>query len=197
MNYTITQAADAVGKGRSTIHRAIKEGRLSAHRGDGGTYYVDASELARVFPMASQESPKRDVVVHHNTPSGTEAATLALKVTMLEVALEREREAVAREREVADRERDVSDDLRKRLDRAEERVLALTAQPAPPPTSEPPAMVEELRRRLEESEAHIRALVTAAPPPAPQAAQEQLGQALVGVTPTGTLKGLLGRLLGR
>ena len=142
MEYTITQAAEVVNKGRSTLHRAVKEGRLSAYRGDGGTYYIDASELARVFPMAAHEQPKRDAMAHHDTPSETELATLALRVSMLETALEREREAVVREREVADRERDVSNDLRRRLDRAEERVLALTHQ-APQGPPEPPAKASE------------------------------------------------------
>lgn len=57
---------------------------------------------------------------------------------MLERQLERERQDREREREREDRERemilarerDMVDDLRKRLDRAEERVLALSAQPA-------------------------------------------------------------------
>jgi hypothetical protein len=54
------------------------------------------------------------------------------------------------------------EDLRKRLDRAEERVLALTVQPAPAtpqPAPELLAVVDQLRKRLEESEARNQALV--------------------------------------
>ncbi len=183
MRYTITQAADRVGKGRSTIHRAIKAGHLSAHRGVGGTYYVDASELARVFPMPSPGQPTRDAMAHDDMPSGSDAAALALKVEMLEAALEREREAVAREREVADREREAtdreraaSDDLRRRLDRAEARVLALSPPAASTPDPTP---------------------VTTTPPPAPQAAQERRRKVSVGATPTGARWAFLGRLWRR
>ncbi len=71
--------------------------------------------------------------------------------------------------------RETVDDLRKRLDRSEERVLALSAppaQPAPAPGHELPAMVEELRRRLETSEAHVRALVREASPTPPPPSEE-------------------------
>ena len=135
MNYTITQAAEAVGKGRSTIHRAIKEGRLSAHRGEGGTYYVDASELARVFSMAFHKPAHRDTTADRETPSETGVSVLSLRVSMLEAALEREKDVLAHEREAHERDRETSsltiEDLRRRLDRAEERVLALSPPPAP------------------------------------------------------------------
>ena len=121
MNYTITQAAQAVGKGRSTIHRAIKEGRLSAHRGEGGTYTVDASELARVFTVEAHAPAQRDATAYHDTAAETELATLSLKVALLEVALDRERDTLAHEREA-------TADLRRRLDRAEDRAQALTYQ---------------------------------------------------------------------
>jgi uncharacterized coiled-coil protein SlyX len=184
------------GLSRSTLNRATKIGKLSAHRDEAGAIYVDASELARVFTVTNPEPAQRQAMPSHDEPRDEGVEVLEMRVAMLEAALERERQAVAREREVADRERDVSDDLRKRLDRAEARVLSLTVQPAPEPAPEPPAMVEELRRRLEESEAHIRALVTAAPP-APQGAQKRPSEPSAGVTSAGPLRGLLGRLLGR
>jgi excisionase family DNA binding protein len=49
MKYTIGQAADATGKPKSTISRAIKSGRISASK-DGNKYQIDPSELHRVFP---------------------------------------------------------------------------------------------------------------------------------------------------
>ena len=55
MKYTLKQAADASGKDKSTIQRAIKSGRISATINDLGNYEIDPSELHRVFePVASQ-----------------------------------------------------------------------------------------------------------------------------------------------
>ena len=55
MKYTLKQAADASGKDKSTIQRAIKNGRISANINDLGNYEIDPSELHRVFePVAAQ-----------------------------------------------------------------------------------------------------------------------------------------------
>jgi hypothetical protein len=50
MAYTLGQAAKAAGRSKTTIHRAITSGRLSASRTDTGDYSIDPAELARVFP---------------------------------------------------------------------------------------------------------------------------------------------------
>ena len=49
--YSLAQAAQAAGKSKPTISRAIKAGRLSATRTDDGSYAIDPAELARVFPL--------------------------------------------------------------------------------------------------------------------------------------------------
>jgi hypothetical protein len=51
---TLGQAARATGKAKVTLARAIKSGRLSAGRGDDGSYVIDPSELARVYPLTSE-----------------------------------------------------------------------------------------------------------------------------------------------
>ena len=57
MKYTLKQAADASGKDKSTIQRAIKSGRISANINDLGNYEIDPSELHRVFEhVAPQHS---------------------------------------------------------------------------------------------------------------------------------------------
>ncbi|MEP3342367.1 MAG: hypothetical protein ABJO09_08655 [Hyphomicrobiales bacterium] len=69
-----TQAAKAVGKSVPTITRAIKSGKLSANKLDGGGYEIDPSELFRVWravtssnsvtqPMLERETPKEDSVL--------------------------------------------------------------------------------------------------------------------------------------
>lgn len=50
MNYTLSQAAKATGKSKSSISRAIDTGRISANR-NGNLFEIDAAELHRVFPL--------------------------------------------------------------------------------------------------------------------------------------------------
>lgn len=119
MEFSLSAAAKATGKGKSTVHNAIKTGRLSARREEDGSYKIDASELARVFKLNVPMNVQVDDIEPLREPQGTEAAVLQVKVAMLEDQLARERET----------SRDTIDDLRKRLDRAEERVHALTYQP--------------------------------------------------------------------
>jgi hypothetical protein len=48
--FSLQQAANATGKLKPTIARAIKSCRLSAARNESGGYEIDPSELSRVFP---------------------------------------------------------------------------------------------------------------------------------------------------
>ncbi len=128
MEFTLSAAAKATGKGKSTIHNAIKSGKLSARRTETGSYQIDASELARVFKMNPVEGSRLDDPEPSSEPFRTEVAVLRTKVTMLEDQLARERETNS----------DTLSDLRKRLDRSEERVLALTNQATPNPQESPP-----------------------------------------------------------
>ncbi|MGZ3295082.1 MAG: excisionase family DNA-binding protein, partial [Xanthobacteraceae bacterium] len=50
--HTTRSAAKAVGFAKSTIYRAVKAGRLSAHKLTGGTYAIYPGELHRVFPRS-------------------------------------------------------------------------------------------------------------------------------------------------
>jgi predicted site-specific integrase-resolvase len=49
--HTLSSAARAAGVARSTIYRAVKAGRLSAHKLTSGTYVIYPGELLRVFPI--------------------------------------------------------------------------------------------------------------------------------------------------
>ena len=114
MGYSMRQAAEVCGRSRTTLHRALKNGRMSGTQDEAtGEWSIDPSELRRVFPWTGNvhEHKSTDVQVEY-TPRTDEV--MAVKVAMLEDQLERERETVA--------------DLRKRLDRAEDRVTALTDQ---------------------------------------------------------------------
>ena len=60
--HTPTTAARATGLAKSTIYRAIKAGRLPAHKLDGGTYAIYPAELCRAFPSAPSPSRAASVV---------------------------------------------------------------------------------------------------------------------------------------
>jgi hypothetical protein len=138
MELPLSAAAQATGKGKSTLLRAVKSGKLSSRRTEDGTFMVDTSELVRVFPMKhlgrAVDAPRsaNDAIWSAGEPPGAsdaEKAVLQVKVTMLEEQLQRERETV--------------DDLRKRLDRAEERAHALTYQ-APQERSKAASLLSRL-----------------------------------------------------
>ncbi len=130
MELSLSAAARATGRSKSTIGRAIKSGKLSARRDDAGGYHIDASELARAFDW----NPSGPVPWSATAPLGpvpgppvqgdVPVEVLEAKLTLLEQALDREREALAHERET-------TADLRQRLDRSDERVRALLGQAAP------------------------------------------------------------------
>jgi hypothetical protein len=51
--YSLKQAADAVGRGKPAILKAIKGGRISAHKDANGQWQIDPAELHRVYPMVT------------------------------------------------------------------------------------------------------------------------------------------------
>ena len=68
-----TQAGKAVGKSVPTITRAIKSGKLSAEKRDGGGYDIDPSELFRVWPAVSKDSDVTQKILGRETPNETSA----------------------------------------------------------------------------------------------------------------------------
>ncbi|WP_143809734.1 hypothetical protein [Paracoccus yeei] len=132
---TLSQAAKAISKSKSTLNRAIKSGRLSAVRNEDGTFSIDPSELARAFP---QNGPERAPMVHHEPALERPGTEDSSKVAMLEQLLEKEREALAREREV-------SADLKEDRDRWRAQATGLlsdlrTAQEKAAPAASPEAL---------------------------------------------------------
>ncbi|WP_313138105.1 hypothetical protein [Paracoccus jeotgali] len=129
---TLSQAAKATGKSKSTLNRAIKSGKLSAARNDDGTFSIDPAELFRAFPeRASDPTPERPAV-----QAGT--GELQSRVNTLEALLQKEREALEREREALQREREISDDLKEDRDRWRQQATALLADQRSDPPLEPP-----------------------------------------------------------
>lgn len=72
--FSLRQAAEQAGVSKSTILRAIQNGRLSAARTDDGGYAIDAAELCRVYGerVAQQTS---NVAMGQDAPIGGTGAT--------------------------------------------------------------------------------------------------------------------------
>lgn len=64
MVYTLGEAAKATGKSKATISKAIKSGRISAHKDETGTFQIAPSELHRVYPPTVSSE-------HKETPENT------------------------------------------------------------------------------------------------------------------------------
>ena len=94
MKYSASKAAEAVGKSVPTITRAIKSGKLSAEKLDGGGYEIDAAELHRVWPPVTSKGDDTPAKLGRETPNET---------ALLQVKLEAKDELLTRvERELAD-----------------------------------------------------------------------------------------------
>ena len=85
---SLSQAAKATGKSKSTINRAIKTGKLSATRHQDGTYSIAASELFRAFPNGTTKGSEWVDTQPVKEPDGT----AHVRIESLEAALQRERE---------------------------------------------------------------------------------------------------------
>lgn len=132
MKFSLSEAAKATGKNKTTIQRAIKSGKISAIKGDGGSYEIDPSELHRVFPLTVAQ---RDA--QHMQSNDPQQAKFTPENSQIDRVVELEKElAVARERANGleaqkDQMADTINDLRKRLDSSEGRVTALLADSRP------------------------------------------------------------------
>jgi hypothetical protein len=126
MKLSLGQAAKETGLDKSTISRAIKSGKLSAHRKESGGYEIDPAELFRVFSPASQKPDPMALPLDVPTETLLENRELRIKLEMAELR-------------IRDKEDEVRD-LRRRLDtESEERrklTLMLLAQPQSPPSKE-------------------------------------------------------------
>jgi excisionase family DNA binding protein len=142
MILTVKQAAEATGKSKPTILRAIQSHKISATRHEvTNAWMIDAAELHRIYPPASAQQVRIEPMMQG--ASDNDAVLLRRELALMTVERERER-AQLQER---------IDDLTHRLDEeaAERRKLTaiLTDQRertiiTPPP--ETPATAPAKRR---------------------------------------------------
>jgi hypothetical protein len=84
---SLIKAAELTGKSASTIHRAMKAGRLSFDINDHGERTVDASELFRVFPPKASEETLEEL----RDDTSSNIARHAMQLENMEVELRAER----------------------------------------------------------------------------------------------------------
>jgi hypothetical protein len=90
MKHSLGTAAIATGKSKTTIHRAIKSGKLSAFKNDDGTFEIDPAELHRVFDPVTNGVAGNTAMEQSVTPDAV--ALIAQENAFLKLQLERERE---------------------------------------------------------------------------------------------------------
>lgn len=121
VSYTLGEAAKAVGKSKTTLHRAIKSGRISATKADDGAYAIEPAELHRVFPAAAKEQQQEQQDRNDKEHQGNTLETLRIKLDLLE--RERDRERSLMEETIAD--------LREDRDRWRQQATALLEDKRP------------------------------------------------------------------
>lgn len=92
--HSISEASRLTGKSRSTIHRHIKNGKISKEIGNDGSPVIDTSELQRAYGLKqsqdTSETPKKQ---QPDTPPETTALQVELD------ALKRENELLREDRD--------------------------------------------------------------------------------------------------
>ena len=108
MQLRLPDAAKQVGLHRSSLFRAIRAGRLSATRTEGGDYLIDTSELFRAYPPKVEPSQPNasdasGCVEPRATSPATEINELRLRIATLETELRAQRDLITRlDRDKAD-----------------------------------------------------------------------------------------------
>ena len=134
MKYTLSQAAEATGKNKATIQRAIKSGKISAPKNSSGAYEIDPAELHRVFDATAQRvaqhpnaTTRNTNVTGRNSPDNNALQRIAELEKELAVAEERKNGLEGQLHHLSE----TVDDLRNRLDQSEGRVTALLSDQRP------------------------------------------------------------------
>lgn len=146
--YTLGTAAKACGVSKSTIHRAIRSGRISARaKDDGQGYEIDPAELHRVFPPISEEvtrnSSHEGSVVRSGTGSGNGEnhpqpdIEVAVRLARAEASLEALKEVLELERKRAEELRAERDRWAGIAESSQRQITHLTTKSEPEPETKP------------------------------------------------------------
>jgi excisionase family DNA binding protein len=122
MPFSLSKAAKVAGVSKTTVHKWVKTGKLSATKGVDGTYSIDRSELERVT-SARQQVTSTSITPdanQDNTTSSIQPLDLSIyrSNTINEVKYAAALEAVIHERKLL---REQVNELRQRAEAAEKR----------------------------------------------------------------------------
>lgn len=114
MRYSLKQAAEATGRSKPTIWRAIQTHKISATKDEiNGSWTIDPAELHRVFPPVSNaDTPP----LQNGNLKQYEMAPNTHEIEILRRDLHHAGEKIAALKENLERERETTNDLRRRLD---------------------------------------------------------------------------------
>ncbi len=121
MTYTLKEAAKATGKSKTTIHRALKSGKVSAIRTNNGAYAIEPAELHRVFPPIPAERDVEHSIMNVEEHTRNDLGTLRLQLESTEKERDRERQQL----------KEMIADLREDRDRWRQQATALLEDKRP------------------------------------------------------------------
>jgi septal ring factor EnvC (AmiA/AmiB activator) len=140
----LSEAARLTGKPRSTIHRAMKDGRLSYTIGPDGARLIDPAELERVYPLQADSNTATDALsVSRNRLQHldlvAELAAERARVQGLEARLTDAQDQIADLRQQRDREAMERAKTQTQLSEVQTKLTALLTDQRPAPPNPPPA----------------------------------------------------------
>ena len=122
MPFSLSKAAKVAGVSKTTVHKWVKTGKLSASKGADGTYSIDRSELERITSARKQvtSTPVTPDQTQDDITSSSKALDLSIyrSNTINEMKYAAALEAVSHERKLL---REQVNELRQRADAAEAR----------------------------------------------------------------------------
>jgi FtsZ-binding cell division protein ZapB len=122
MPYTLKQAAEATGKSKPTILRALQKGTISGTRDHNNEWQIEPAELHRVYDPVTPVTVRTDA--NETEWNDTQHPNSAFEMGVLSGEIEQLRERLTTMQADREQERrahsDMIDDLRRRLDAADQ-----------------------------------------------------------------------------
>lgn len=87
MSYSLAAAAAATALNKTTILRAIKNGRISGTKNESGDWQIEPAELHRVYPPVASPRASTDASQRDALPDAAADAELRLRASLAEQRL--------------------------------------------------------------------------------------------------------------
>jgi len=162
MPISLLAAAKLCGLDKSTLRKAVRDGRISGTRDDKGNWQVEIAEVERIYPIAPAADPQSvpRATIPISAPDAkfrTGDAATDLMVKMLQGVIERMGKDLDRERERVDLLTAQLTRLAERLALPAPKAGEANASPSPENTSAPAPAPEANASRLRRAWRWMRA----------------------------------------